>query len=224
MIHTWSAAVEKYYVRGKRLASGFLYVAKYFLAVLLATAINNLVVKLADDDVYTTMVDLGYVTAAGAALYLVVYIPRRLAVENGHIVLVLATVWLKNLMELLVSDLSIAIINYKWEYGTWANVYATWVFVAISIVAGVLGVCLHHIFLKDVCVRMHMVEHPKLDYDPASEQINDNIRQHHASRKEGLLLGMPVRISTPDESDDFTLDEGTTHFGARRQRAALLAG
>jgi hypothetical protein len=220
----WSAQVKKYYVECKRWASGFLYVAKYFMAVLLATAINNLVVQLADNDDYTTMVYLGYTCAVSAGVYLVVYLPRRLGVKHGHALLVISTVWLWNLMELLVSDFSIAVINYIWKYGTWTNVYVTWIFVAISIVAGVLGVYLHHLWVRETCSYMHNMEHPKLDYDDARQQIDDSIARHHASKKEELLLGMPYRLSTPDESDDFTLDEGTTHFGAKRQHASLLRG
>lgn len=221
MTLSWSETIEKYYVRGKRWASDFLYIAKYFLAVTLANAINNLVVKLADDDVYTTMVDLGYVLAVTFALFLLVYIPRSLKVENGHILLVIATVWLKNLLELLTSDFSIAVINNYWAYGTWTNVYVNWVFVALSIVVGVVGVWVHHVLLRNACLRMHVAEHPKLEYDTAAEQIDESITEHHAAKKEGILFGIPYRLSTPEESDDFTLDEGTTRFGARPRWTSL---
>jgi hypothetical protein len=218
----WSAQIKKYYVEGQKWTSKLIYVAKFFLAVVLANGIYALVVQLANEDDYTTMAYLGYICAVAAGVYTVVSIPRCLRVKSFHNAAVVITAWLYTLMELLVGNFSIAVINYVWKYGTWTNVYVNWIFVAISIVAGIAAVYLHHLWLRETCAYMHNMEHPKLDYDDARQQIDDSIARHHASKKEELLLGMPYRLSTPDESDDFTLDEGTTHFGAKRQHASLL--
>lgn len=190
---------------------------QYVFAVLLANAIFITESQLANGVFDTTAAYIGYTTIAAFIVYALLFLPRRTDTTLVRVLAVLLSKVVWEILELLFGDLIIAGINALWDPGTLNNLYANWTFVAIVPVALIVFALMHDFYVRQEGTRRHMVLNPKLDPHDARTQVDNAILQHHQSRQEHLVLGLPVRVTSRDEDTGFVLPEDTTRVGAARR-------